>query len=122
MFAEVRNVRQVPGDRFRRWFVDEQSDIFVWYEPDGRIFGFQLCCKLTEAPFVSTWTQARGFSHATLDDGDDKPTVNRSPLLRPAPLRNLALVRRSFSAAAAGLPQVERTFIAAKLAELDRAN
>jgi hypothetical protein len=122
VIAEIRNVRQNPGDRFRRWFVDDQIEIFVWYEPDGGIFGFQICCKSSDASLVSTWTRMRGFSHSILDEGEDKPTVNRSPLLRPAPPRNLGLVQRSFAAIADGLPQAEQAFVTAKLAKFDHGD
>jgi hypothetical protein len=42
MLAEIRDVRQIPGEGFRRWFSDGDFDLIVWYA-GGEIAGFQLC-------------------------------------------------------------------------------
>jgi hypothetical protein len=114
---ELRNVRQVPGDHFRRWFSDENLEIVVWYGEDGAIFGFQVCYDPRDQPRALTWTQKRGFSHATVDAGEDKPTSNRTPMLSPSHDYDAAKVREAFRTAAAGLPEKERAFIESKLAE-----
>ena len=118
MLTEVRNVRQVPGEGFRRCFLDERMDLTIWYQSPGSLFGFQLSCATERETRVLTWTSARGFTHALLDDGEDKPTVNRTPILWPAPLGDVAPFREAYLAASGGLPEAERTFISTRLAEL----
>jgi hypothetical protein len=117
MLQELRNVRQVPGDHFRRWFSDENLEIVVWYDEAGAIFGFQICYDPREQPRALTWTQKRGFSHAEIDAGEDKPTSNRTPLLNPSHDYDAAKLSEAFLATAGGLPQRERIFIEGKLAE-----
>ncbi len=117
MLREMRNVRQVPGDRFRRWFSDETLEIVVWYEPDGAIFGFQICYDPQGEPRALTWTRERGFSHAGVDGGEDKPSANRTPILRPGAKYDASLLRKAFLASGGGLPAGERAFVEGKLAE-----
>jgi hypothetical protein len=114
---ELRNVRQVPGDHFRRWFTDESLEIVVWYEEGGAIFGFQVCYDSREQPRALTWTQKRGFSHAAIDGGEDKPTSNRTPMLSPSHDYDAARLIEAYRATAGGLPERERAFIEGKLAE-----
>jgi len=117
MLHEQRNVRQVPGDYFRRWFSDENLEIVVWYDEAGALFGFQVCYDPRDQPRALTWTQKRGFSHAAIDAGEDKPTSNRTPMLSPSHDYDAAKLREAFRTSSGGLPKHERTFIEDKLAE-----
>jgi hypothetical protein len=117
MLRELRNVRQEPGDHFRRWFTDENLEIVVWFDQAGAIFGFQICYDLRSQPRALTWTQKRGFSHAAIDEGDDKPTSNRTPMLVANSSYDAAKLRVSFLASSDGLPSSEKAFIEGKLAE-----
>ncbi len=117
MLRELRNVRQIPGDRFRRWFTDENLEVVVWYEESGTIYGFQLCYDPRSQPRALTWTPKHGFSHAEIDDGDDKPTSNRTPILRSNADYNAAQLREAFLTSADELPAPEKAFIVSKLAE-----
>ena len=120
MLRELSNVRQVPGDCFRRWFTGEDLEIVVWYDEAGAISGFQICYDPRSQPRALTWTLKRGFSHAAIDDGDDKPTSNRTPMLRPCGYYDAAKLRESFLASGGGLPAREKAFIEDKLAESTR--
>lgn len=63
MLREIRNIKQIPGQGARRWFSDEQLDLFVWYETGGRILGFQLCFdKNTRAERALTFTEEEGYA------------------------------------------------------------
>ena len=57
MLAEIKNVRQIPGEDTRRWFVDENTDLIVWFSPpDGKtISGFQLCYDKKSVQRCLTW-------------------------------------------------------------------
>src|ERR1700761_4117116 len=122
MLSELRNVRQVPGDRRRRWFSDEKLEVVVWYEPDGTIFGFQLCYDLRDTPRALTWTREAGFSHCRVDDGEESVFSNRTPMLRSGGVYDAVLVRTEFLAAAESMPEAERRFVEAKLAESVQAS
>jgi len=62
MLREIGNVRQNPGQLFRRWFNDEVLDLFVWYHADGSIAGFQLCFDKDERERALTYTDQNGYS------------------------------------------------------------
>jgi hypothetical protein len=117
MLREMKNVRQVPGDRFRRWFGDESLEVVVWYEPDGSIYGFQICYDPQDQPRAVTWTPARGLSHARVDSGESCVLENRTPMLRPGGICDTARLREVFLASGRGLPATERAFVASRLAE-----
>jgi len=63
MLREIGNIRQYPGQFFRRWFSDEALDLFVWYDAaGGRIAGFQLCFDKDKRERALTYTDENGYS------------------------------------------------------------
>jgi hypothetical protein len=77
---EFENVRQ---DRtgFKRLFVDEQFDLYVWYnEKKGSITGFQLVYDKWVGAKAFTWNKGRGYRHNKID-GYDKPGSFETPIL-----------------------------------------
>jgi hypothetical protein len=59
MLVEIEKVRQVPGEDYRRWFVDENTDLIVWYDASGdRITGFQLCYDKKSVQRCLTWQRS----------------------------------------------------------------
>ncbi len=56
MLVEIEHVRQIPGEDFRRWFVDENTDLIVWMDESGeKITGFQLCFDKKTVQRCLTW-------------------------------------------------------------------
>jgi hypothetical protein len=74
-------IRPVVGDMDRRCISDDYFDLFVWYQPDGQIHGFQLCYDKHRRERALTWTRDRGFLHAGIDTGEGSPNANRTPIL-----------------------------------------
>jgi hypothetical protein len=74
MLVEYRNVRQVGGEGYRRWFSDDYFDLIVWYEGNRHshrgISGFQLCYDRSGYERALTWQRGRGFSHEKVDTGE----------------------------------------------------
>ena len=102
--------------------MDENLEIVVWYEESETIYGFQLCYDLRGQPRAVTWMPRHGFSHAAIDNGDDKATSNHSPVLRPCANYDAAKLCEAFSATANGLPAPEKTFVENKLRESAPSN
>jgi hypothetical protein len=61
MLREIKQVRQTPGQPFRRWFNDELLDLFVWHDEVGRINGFQLCFDKDTAERALTYSERDGY-------------------------------------------------------------
>jgi len=121
MLVEMRSVRQVPEEGFRRWFCDEDLDLMVWYKPDKRVHGFQLCYDKSGQEKALTWFEDRGFSHQGVDSGDETPLSNRSPMLIEAARFETDRVFSCLSASDKELPPKLRALIRRMLKEYGRS-
>lgn len=83
MLREWRDVRQIEGEGFRRWFSDQDLDLIVWFDgPSQRsIVGFQLCYDKRRRERALTWKRDQGFSHNRIDDGEIPLGTKRTPIL-----------------------------------------
>ncbi|MFP4330197.1 MAG: hypothetical protein ACLFP6_05745 [Spirochaetaceae bacterium] len=83
MLSEIKPVRQVPGEGFRRWFTDEEMDLIVWYdgEDQEQIEGFQLCYDKEVLERALTWRPGAGFTHHKVDGGESPYAAKMSPVL-----------------------------------------
>ncbi len=72
MLSEIKHVRQIQGEGYRRWFSDKFFDLIIWYNDYGEIEGFQLCYDKSENERAVTWHKDSGFAHTGVDDGEDK--------------------------------------------------
>ncbi|MDB6126627.1 MAG: hypothetical protein JWM35_523 [Verrucomicrobia bacterium] len=78
MLKEHRNVRQEPGHR-RRWFEGEGIDLIVWLDSNNLVDGFQICRE----DHALTWRRDAGFAYGRVDEGDESPLKNLSPIIVP---------------------------------------
>ena len=84
MLQEVRHVRQIPGEPFRRWFSDNTFDLIVWHDADHHVTGFQLCYREGVDHKALTWQRDSGFTHKRVDDGEGRPfRPKMTPILVP---------------------------------------
>jgi hypothetical protein len=80
MLKEFPNLRQ--GDKgYRRLFYDEDFDLYIWYEAEGRsAVGFQLVYFVGEEQKAFTWESEGNSDHMTVD-GWDSNRSNLTPFL-----------------------------------------
>lgn len=81
MLTEIQDVRQIPGEGFRRWFCDNYFDLIVWYDDDGKLVGFQLCYDKVGRERALTWTRQHGFQHNRIDSGEVSGHVKMTPVI-----------------------------------------
>ena len=74
-------IKRVENDRPRRWMTDDYFDLYVWYQGDGSIYGFQLCYDKERDQRALTWTVEGRFQHDRVDSGEQTVYDNRSPVL-----------------------------------------
>ena len=67
------NVRQIPGERTRRWFSSKDFDLIVWHNTDHSFAGFELCYDKLSCERSIVWHPTSGFMHASIDDGEQRP-------------------------------------------------
>ena len=82
MLREIRSVRQIAGELRRRCFADEELDLTVWYDGQGTIAGFELCYDKQGAEHAFRWGRG-GLEHWGVDNGEQDPLKNRTPVLVP---------------------------------------
>ena len=84
MLSEFPRVKQESGPGRRRWFEDDGLDLIVWYDDAGEIRGFQICYRVAAIRARAlTWRLGQGFAHAAVDEGDERPDKNQTPILIP---------------------------------------
>ena len=116
MLSEMKDVRQdTQTTGYRRWFSDETMDLIVWYGSNGVAEGFQLCYDRPDHEHAFTWhagTHGGSTMHAAVDPGDDKPTVNRTPILVADGVVPLARVLDEFKLRSGELePEISRLVV-----------
>ena len=80
MLVEIKDVRQIPKDGFRRWFTDKEFDLIIWYEDDD-ITGFQLCYDKKEEERALTWHKENRYVHNSIDNGESPYSNKMTPIL-----------------------------------------
>lgn len=87
MLHELKNVRQIEGEGFRRWFRGDDMELIVWYhdeaEPLAEPIGFQLCYDLSGRERALTWRRDEGYSHTQVDTGERPFVAKMTPVLVP---------------------------------------
>ena len=118
MLSETPDVRQIPGEPPRRWFSDEFFDLIVWLEPDGSLWGFQLCYDRSYNPRALTWTKTKGYAHEAIDDGEGEGGAHKgTPILVQDGLFNTKSIYPRFKRESALLPENIRKITLEKLEE-----
>ncbi|MFP4373433.1 MAG: hypothetical protein ACLFPO_03810 [Spirochaetaceae bacterium] len=122
MLYEIRNVRQVPGEGFRRWFTDPDHDLVVWYPARGstRIEGFQFSYDKQGNERAITWTRERGFEHHRIDAGEVPFGNKMSPVLVADGLPDVKRLLERFRAISAGVDARIASFVRQKLESAGR--
>ena len=84
MLTEFQDVKQYPGEHFRRWFQDDYFDVIIWLEADRKdVFGFQLCYDVEGDEHCLTWKKDSGFVGSvpvmySCHAGSPSPSVSRT--------------------------------------------
>jgi len=60
MLEELLNIRQIRGDGFRRWFVDKDLELILWYDETKTLLGFQICYDKLAGNRSVTWKKRVG--------------------------------------------------------------
>ena len=107
MLKEIEGVRQIPEDGPRRWFVDENMDLIIWYTEDlSSITGFQLCYDKKSVQRCLTWQRGEEGRPSTLSS-DGRYSIRR--------------VVRLFDVADNQLPEKEKNLVSSCLKEAERS-
>jgi hypothetical protein len=81
VLTEVKDVRQYPEEGSRRWFMDKDMDLILWYQNDNKgLIGFQISYDKRSVQRTVTWKssdEGRTGSSLTCDGPYNKNRVIR---------------------------------------------
>ena len=81
MLVEVKHVRQIPEEGMRRWFMDKDMDVILWYDTESdKLVGFQISYDKRSVQRTVTWKSAdegKSGSSLTCDGPYNKNRVIR---------------------------------------------
>lgn len=121
MLQRIRGVRQDDAERIREWYQDDYFDLFVWTDTAGAVVAFQLCYDRLNHERVLAWSRDGGFLHRRIDDGEQSPIKNMSPILVTDGVFAADEVALEFDRRADALDSSVRTFLLRKITEADTA-
>jgi len=122
MLQEVARARQIPGEPRRRWFTSPALDLIVWYQPNNRILGFQLCYQKDDNEHALTWLKGQGFSHKKVDDGESPgDRFKKTPLLVPDGNVDVPKILTIFEQQSENLDPEIRELVSTRIREYDPA-
>ena len=111
MLREILDVTQdEPGSK-RRWFHDDDFDLFV-READGGLAAFELCYGMRSQERALVWMQGKGYFH----DGEASQDFIGAGLIDGGPIESDPVIAR-FTLSAGGLPRATRLALEARLRE-----
>jgi hypothetical protein len=71
-------------EQHRRWFSDDDFDLFVWFDGLGAISWFELCYDRSDVERALTWTHTRGYEHWRVSAGEATGmNYDMTPILVP---------------------------------------
>ncbi len=112
------HVRQIPGEKKRRWFHSREFDLIVWLEDDETPAGFELCYDKPRQQRSLRWLPQSGFSHTTVDDGEGRPLRHKgSPILQQEVRVDVAGLHAAFAGESALLPREIADYVLRTLAQ-----
>lgn len=115
MLYEIKKVKQLKGQDFRRWFTDEYFDLFVWYDKSKKLNSFQLTYDKGHKERAVTWTKKGGIRHTGVDDGEGNPMASMTPLLETDGVFDNKAVAEQFKNAGKNLEPKLAGFIHSKI-------
>ena len=115
MLQSLHNTRQIAGEPKRQWFMADDLDLVVWFEPDETICAFQLTYDRNTAEHALLWRVGSGYRHYEVNTKGRAVT----PLLYAnGPFKRDAVLAQ-FLSLSGDMPEAVVAFIAEKLRDFD---
>lgn len=111
MLREILDVTQDDPASTRRWFHDDDFDLFT-REAGGELAAFELCYGIRSGERALVWKRDKGYFH----DGEASPDFIGAGVVNGGPFEADPVIAR-FALAAGGLPRPLRVAVEARLRE-----
>ena len=111
---------KLARERNRRWFANEEFDLFVWFDDLGAVRKFELCYDRADVERALTWSPTRGYRHWRVDTGEATGlNYDMTPILVPDDTEfPKDRVTAAFAEAANALEPTIRSFVVQRLQEV----
>ena len=118
MLREIKNIVQRSLTRRKRWFHDDDFDLYVWQATDAQVLELQLCYERgSSRERALTWKRGIGYAHYVVDSGEDAPMSRNTPLMYAGGRFGGWRIREKLVAAAGELEPAIAAFVLDKVAE-----
>lgn len=118
MLLEIRNIVQRSLEKRKRWFHDDDFDLYVWQAPDDEVLELQLCYERgTRFERALTWKRGIGYANYAVDSGEATATERRTPLLYSGGRFGGWAVREKLAGAVDRMEPAIAAFVLDKVAE-----
>ena len=101
----------------KRWFSDQNTELFVWLTPAGQVTAFQFSYDKAHNEHLLSWSEVHGYSHGRIDDGENSPFQTMTPIMVPNGAVNYVQVAEAFRSVSECLEPELVEFIYRKLRE-----
>lgn len=123
MLEEYKRIMQNEKGIFRRLFIDDFFELFVFYKKNEEdIESFQFVYDRYENPHVFTWVKNKGFKHNKIDDGEDKVGRKRTPIMVPDGIFKKDTIIDKFEKESKNIDENVVKFVISKLMKYKKEN
>lgn len=82
MLKEIAHISQIAGEPRRRWFEDEDLELFTWQDEGRNLVGFELCYDKRRQQRSLRWEKPGRYGHYRVNDGEERPGKSKAcPIL-----------------------------------------
>lgn len=99
-------------------FADDYFDLILDFNENGIPRAFQLCYNLIEDEHALAWNADGPLRHVKVDQGEDKATINRAPILVADGACPVETLTREFKKRSTSLPPETQELILSKIQEV----
>jgi hypothetical protein len=117
MLHEIASVKQDSPQRKRRWFRDENFDLYLWEAKSGAVTSLQLCYNRSHDEHILRWSAEDGYAHERVDAPEHKPGRAMTAILVMDGKFPVELVLAQFQQAALELPAKIRNLVVGHIKE-----
>lgn len=120
MLNEIDSVTQYETGKHRRWFHDENFDLYTWETYDGALQGFQLCYAKLGNERALRWSPEAGYAHEGVDAPEDKPGRSMSALFVADGVFDASNVGSIVENSTQEMPEKFRTFVLERIRNYEK--
>jgi len=115
--SEFTHTGQHHGEPFRRWFMNQQMDLIVWFDACNEPISFQFCFDKPEAEKSLMWSAEYGYLFMAVDDGDNPYGFEhkKSPMMVAGTKPDMEIIEDLFTLVNGSLPEKVSRFVCNKI-------